>query len=87
MLDFERFTMLAEQYPQEFHDLKARRLPVGSFNNIYGEELLCTFYERIRGAGYHPDMDCLGAAIEVRRPVGYGGPSGTPEHVTAQDHG
>jgi hypothetical protein len=81
MLDFERFTMLTQQYPQEFHELKARRLPVGSFNNIYGEELLCTFYERIRGAGYHPEMDCLGAAIEVRRPVGYGGGSGSPEHV------
>jgi hypothetical protein len=80
MMDSERFTMLAQQYPEEFRALKSRQLPVGSFNNIYGEELLSTFYERIRGAGYHPEADCLGAAIELRRPVGYG-ESGTPERV------
>src|SRR5262249_21971858 len=81
LMDTERFNILAGQYPQEFQALKARQLPVGSFNNIYGEELLHTFYERIRGAGYHPEADCLGAAIELRRPVGYGGMAGSPERV------
>jgi hypothetical protein len=81
LMDTERFTMLTQQYPQEFQALKARQMPVGSFNNIYGEELLGTFYERIRGAGYHPEADCLGAAIELRRPVGYGGMDGSPERV------
>jgi hypothetical protein len=81
-MNCHHFTELTRQYPEEFEALKQRELPAISFSNIFGEEIMTNFYERIRAAGYQADTGSLGAVVEVRRPMGYGGETGSTERVS-----
>lgn len=38
-------------------------------------------YERMNGCGYHPQGEMLACDVEIRRRTGYGGATGTNEHV------
>jgi hypothetical protein len=79
-MDCTFYRMLAQEFPEELNLLKARELPTVSFSNIFGEEIVPHFYERVRAAGFHPDGERLGAIVELRRPIGYG-PVGSMERV------
>jgi hypothetical protein len=79
-MDCQFYRMLSQEFPEELNQLKARELPTVSFSNIFGEEIVPHFYERVRAVGFQPDAERLGAIIELRRPIGYG-PVGSMERV------